>query len=224
VGYGDKIDANKKILWLMEPPVISPQIYESAINQRDRVHKVFTFVKDLCELFPNFYYYPWGTSFLKKEDQIFHPKTKNTSIIASSKGAVVGQRLRHTIIERYGAKFDGIKQGEPREYKLPWMRDYRFSVAVENSIVDGYFTEKIVDCFRAGTIPIYWGDPSVADIFNPEGVLFFQNLEELDNILDNATEEFYNERYEAVKDNYDIAEKYICPAQNLSEAGLKEEQ
>ena len=32
-----------------------------------------------------------------------------------------------------------------------------FSVCIENDVYDTYFTEKILDCFATGTIPIYKG-------------------------------------------------------------------
>ena len=40
---------------------------------------------------------------------------------------------------------------------------YRFALCFENSILNGWITEKIFDCFFAGTIPIYWGAPDILD-------------------------------------------------------------
>lgn len=48
-----------------------------------------------------------------------------------------------------------------RQHKIDAGRDYRFIIAAENSQRLGYTTEKIVDAFLAGAIPIYWGDPLV---------------------------------------------------------------
>lgn len=49
---------------------------------------------------------------------------------------------------------------------------YRFVVAFENSIAPGYVTEKIVNAFLAGAIPIYWGNStSVATLFNPRSFI-----------------------------------------------------
>ena len=52
--------------------------------------------------------------------------------------------------------------------KLAFQRQYRFSIAYENSRDPGYVTEKIVDAFAAGTVPIYWGDPLIKQEFNPD--------------------------------------------------------
>jgi hypothetical protein len=47
-----------------------------------------------------------------------------------------------------------------------FQRDYRFSIAFENSSTPGYSTEKIVDAYVAGTVPVYWGDPDIGQDFN----------------------------------------------------------
>lgn len=40
---------------------------------------------------------------------------------------------------------------------------YRFAICFENSVLRGWITEKIFDCFFAGTIPVYWGAPEILD-------------------------------------------------------------
>lgn len=46
-------------------------------------------------------------------------------------------------------------------------RNYRFCLAFENQAFPGYTTEKIVYAMRSGCVPIYWGNPQIADDFNP---------------------------------------------------------
>lgn len=54
---------------------------------------------------------------------------------------------------------------------------YRFALVFENKLVPGYVTEKIVNAFLAGAIPIYWGSSSVKDIFNPGAFLYANELQ-----------------------------------------------
>ena len=41
--------------------------------------------------------------------------------------------------------------------KQQTLRAYNFVIAFENTDHPGYITEKIVDAFKAGTVPLYWG-------------------------------------------------------------------
>lgn len=52
-----------------------------------------------------------------------------------------------------------------------FLRQHKFNIAFENSSYDGYATEKIMEAFAAGVVPIYYGDPRIADDFNPEAFI-----------------------------------------------------
>ncbi len=43
------------------------------------------------------------------------------------------------------------------ENKDKTLRRYNFVLAFENSDFTGYITEKIIDAFKSGTVPLYWG-------------------------------------------------------------------
>lgn len=51
----------------------------------------------------------------------------------------------------------------PAESKSATLSQYRFALCFENSVLKGWMTEKLFDCFFAGTVPIYWGAPDVLD-------------------------------------------------------------
>ena len=42
-------------------------------------------------------------------------------------------------------------------------------MVIENIRRDYYFSEKLVTAIAAGCVPIYWGCPSIAHFFDPEG-------------------------------------------------------
>ena len=44
--------------------------------------------------------------------------------------------------------------------------EYKFLIAVENSLEDGYVTEKFWQGFAAGTVPVYIGDDSGRRVFH----------------------------------------------------------
>lgn len=70
-------------------------------------------------------------------------------------------------IETYGR---GIRP-MPNDDKFEILYPYRYSIAIENSYYDHYWTEKIADCFLAWTMPIYGGAPNVTDYFPKEAMI-----------------------------------------------------
>jgi hypothetical protein len=72
-------------------------------------------------------------------------------------------------------------------------------MAVENSSHKGYCTEKIIQAFAAGTIPIYWGDPDIGTYFNEKAFINCHKYESLDDML-KAVKEIDNddEKYQAM--------------------------
>ncbi len=55
--------------------------------------------------------------------------------------------------------------------KRQFIRQYKFHLAFENSDVAGYTTERFPDAFAAFTVPIFWGDITVKDQFNPQAFI-----------------------------------------------------
>lgn len=65
----------------------------------------------------------------------------------------------------YGMGWDGALFPSYRgkvDDKLATLSRYRFAICYENAkLYPGYITEKILDCFRAGTVPVYGGAPNI---------------------------------------------------------------
>ena len=66
--------------------------------------------------------------------------------------------------------------------KVEYQRQFRFTIAFENVDLPGYTSEKSVDGLLAGTIPVYWGNPEIADDVEPTSIInacSFNSWEEL---------------------------------------------
>jgi hypothetical protein len=50
---------------------------------------------------------------------------------------------------------------------LDFYKQYKIVCAFENTMLDDYITEKILNSFRAGTIPLYLGSEKISEYFNP---------------------------------------------------------
>lgn len=102
----------------------------------------------------------------------FAKKRDAVSIIAPTKQVSEGHRIRDEVIYKYADDLDVFGYGHRAlPDKMICLEEYRYHVAVENCSQNGYFTEKLIDCFVAETYPIYWGAPDVSDFFPSESFL-----------------------------------------------------
>ncbi len=75
----------------------------------------------------------------------------------------------------------------PVAEKLQTLSSFRISLCLENSVFEGYISEKIFDCFFTGTIPIYLGAPDIAGVIPSETFIdlrAFSTYSELEQMLD----------------------------------------
>jgi hypothetical protein len=52
------------------------------------------------------------------------------------------------------------------------MRPYKFAMCMENMATPGYFTEKLFNAYLAEAIPVYWGDPYIEELVNPDAFIW----------------------------------------------------
>ncbi|WP_340300728.1 glycosyltransferase family 10 domain-containing protein [Roseobacter sp. HKCCD5988] len=71
-------------------------------------------------------------------------------------------------IDGYGIAFDTTirDHNESGFFKNNILKKYRYNVCPENSLGPGYYTEKVVEAYAAGCIPIYWCDQNCSIDFN----------------------------------------------------------
>lgn len=117
---------------------------------------------------------PWfvGKTIDELRDSEIPKKTKTISAIASTKSFHIGHDNRSRFIEYLvSSKFDfdlfGIGRENQVDDKWDALAPYRYSIAIENSSQPNYWTEKIIDCFLAYTVPIYFGATNI-DKYFPE--------------------------------------------------------
>lgn len=72
--------------------------------------------------------------------------------------------------------------------KNAFQGEHRFAIAFENTSYDGYCTEKLMEAFAAGCVPIYFGDPNVAKEFNPQAFINVHEYRTLDEVVEHVKE------------------------------------
>jgi hypothetical protein len=154
-----------------------------------------------------------------KENLVYTPcdvtqKKFAVSFLTSNKGFCPGHKFRLEIYSRLPAvvgKIPIVKHMSPPRIpdKREILEPYQFSIAPENASHNNWFADKIIDCFVAKTIPLYWGCPNLYKFFNMDGVIRFASYDELIGALSSLTPEFYMNHLVAVEDNYQRALKYV---------------
>lgn len=74
--------------------------------------------------------------------------------------------------------------GAPVKNKLEFIKEYKFTIAFENSSVNGYTTEKIVEPMFVNSVPIYWGNPTVNLDFNEESFVWIKDKRKIKDVID----------------------------------------
>lgn len=67
-----------------------------------------------------------------------------------------------------------------RQSKFDVLQHYKFCLCPENSVYDGYVTEKLIDAYAGGTIPIYSGTISVDADFHSGAYLNYMDTKDMD--------------------------------------------
>ena len=202
-------------IWLLESKQIIPQYYQWIIDNYEfvtsRVDGIFSCDKELCAKYPKISYslinaVPWV------QDRKVHEKTKLVSMIASNKRMCEGHARRLQFVDKFRDKLDFYGRGfNEISCKEDGLRDYMFSVGIENAVYDTYFTEKLTDCFACGTIPIFYGCKGVTEYFNEDGIIFLDDNFDLSML----TKDLYYSKIDAIKDNFErsinfpVAEDYL---------------
>jgi hypothetical protein len=216
----DRLEYDKLILMQgMEPKEIS-YISQEIIKNHEYFDVILTSYQEVLDSCKNAKQFSCTTCWVltdKDENQLHHLKKDYYNIfntekkfklshIMSDKNWLPGHILRHKTAEliRKKRKFE-LLFPEHIDSKIKLFKDSMFHISIENSQNHNYITEKVIDCFMSYTVPIYWGCPNITDYFDKDGIIFFETEEDLENILDNLTEDDYLKRKNAVLNNYQIA-------------------
>jgi len=213
--YEARNNNKKDIAWLIEPYELQSHNYEYLRQNYNKFFKILTHDVDLLKL-PNAYKIPYGGCWIKKEDFNIYSKDKNFSIVCSNKNYLSGHKFRHECVNAIKEVADIYGNGyNPINYKLESLRNYRYQIVVENVKKDFWFTEKLIDCFVTGTIPIYYGCPSIHEFFDINGLITFNNTDELKHKIANLNSDYYNSKIESIKINFKIAQEYILSENSI---------
>jgi hypothetical protein len=206
------IDYDYKIYWQIEGQGVINGIGNNIsfpIQHKNEFDLIIASDPTILRECENSVIFPFGDCWIPVEEQKVHDKNKLLSIIASEKNYLPGHTLRHLTIKNVGDKMDIYgKCCKFVENKSDALKDYMFTICTENLQIDNWFTEKLIDCLRTGTVPIYWGGSNIGDYFNVNGFIIVNSIEEIIDVVNNLSEEQYTSKLKYIEENFITAAKY----------------
>jgi hypothetical protein len=114
-------------------------------------------------------------------------KTALMSVIVSDQAYYPGHRDRLKFVEalkrKWGDDLHVFGRGtNPIRDKFEAIAPYKYNIALENSVVPHYWTEKLADALLSFAYPIYWGCPNIYEYF-PAGSLTTIDVTNIDQAL-----------------------------------------
>jgi hypothetical protein len=210
------------VLCLVESDLITPTFSDEILEKFDLI---LTWRKDIVQKFNNAKLFLYGTKWVEEMEDISLKENK-MSFLMSNKLMTSGHIFRHEAFNSVSfidqSKYDiecNYLISPPRiDSKNQVLDSYKFSVVMENSVAENYFTEKIIDCFSTKTVPLYWGCPNIGEYFDESGIIFFNEIVDLIDKIINLNPETYNEMLDAVEKNFELAKQYYSLWDRIDES------
>jgi hypothetical protein len=182
---------------------------------------ILTWNSTLINTLDNAYFLPFGhTWFSSNQYNTNHSHKFGVSHLCGTLRKTVGHEIRHEILNRKSEIIIPtnfyLSTGNRHNIELARIEkeqifaSYEYGIAIENISTEGYFTEKILDCFLLKTIPIYWGCKNIGNFFNESGIFSFETSTHCIEICNSLTPQEYVKKLPYINENYELAKSYVC--------------
>lgn len=215
----ERVPIEQRYGLLFESQSIIPRVYAQVPGVMHKFKTVFTHSSRLLAEFENANWIPGGGIWVGGSNGggaiALGPKSKNTSMLSSNKFRTRLHRKRLRLALRLTDPQSGVDVFRPKFLNgkgfqvFETLNDYRYSIVMENFIDDSYFTEKVLNCFATGTIPVYLGARNIGDFFDSAGIVTFTNSRDLrTQVLPRLGAKHYQLAQTAIKTNFELAQSY----------------
>ena len=153
---------------------------------------------------------------LRRQLQTYHLDERKFCLFAVSNGGsekrnnFFGELSNYKRVDSCGKFMNNLGYNCPGRHDSPeyckFISQYKFMICFENTSMTNYLTEKLLNSYTCGTIPIYWGCPNLGDYVNLDSILYLKSdytrydLEKLIieiKRLDND-DDLYKAKYESI--------------------------
>ena len=194
---------NVKINFIGEPVLPDSHKYDIVLTGSRKIEN--------CVDLPVSVMYTLGNNYfenLKTERKITSVPGNFCCFIVSNPKCEVRNKMFH-LLNKYkkvnsgGGCFNNIggriSGGWSSRNHLNYISTHKFMICFENTKMENYSTEKIVNAYLSRVIPIYWSSHYIKDYFNPDSMLF----------LEDETEEAYEKLINKIIELDNDDEKYL---------------
>jgi len=218
-----------RVFWGTEPREIVDN-QEKLIRNHEFYDLILTWDQEVLSRCANAKLFPMASVWAKEPDT--SQKKFEVSFITSSKNSCYGHNYRLDVYNYLPATIpchQNKKWTVPlpvTKYKSPpylatkhsLLVPFQYTITMENAQHNNYFSEKLLDAFATKTLPIYWGCPNIGEFFNKDGILHFDSMKELVEIIHGLTPELYAQKQAVIEENYQKALSYIDRTGNVAKA------
>ena len=195
--------------------------HDWAIQNQDKFSLILGWSEKVLRKCSNSQLLIYGESWLDDgTNRITRPRQKKFEVshLRGAKLNSYGHSLRHmifnrqdeiTIPKKFHATVEPYKVWDDNKNGKEFiLGESMFSVIIENSSHNNYFTEKLTDCMLMKTIPIYWGCSNIFEYYNDEGIFQFKSDDQAINIINSLTPSDYQDLLPIIEINYKRAFEY----------------
>tara|TARA_Y100000114_G_scaffold125027_1_gene120941 strand:+ start:2714 stop:4210 length:1497 start_codon:yes stop_codon:yes gene_type:complete len=220
---------------------------ENVIKYHRHYDLIITSRDEIVQQCDNAVFFPYGSTWLYKDldhkdgigfyhpsiDKLHKNKKDNISFLMTNHRNKEGYEIRHEIWNKqnqihnklfYSSTRNPISPDTlPNDDKRELFKS-KFSIVIESSKEENYFTEKICDALISKTIPIYWGCPNIDDFFDTRGMIICETADEVLEACKKVDQNFglYDEMKKYVDDNFEKAKKYCESLSKRIEKEIKD--
>ena len=199
---------------LFESKALIKSVYKRAPKVMAKFRNIFTYDADLLKLNSAiFKLIPgggiWIGAPLGGGTIEIKPKKRLVSMVSSKKRSCSLHRFRFRLAKKLAQeKIVDVYGIEQWTHINDTLDDYMFSIAIENNAIDNYFTEKLLNCFAVGTVPIYLGCRNIDSFFDPAGIIQVGRRTDFKQLISELTPKSYESRIDAIRRNYNLCKQY----------------
>lgn len=171
-------ESPRNVEQLMHEPVLKLFNYSSTFSRYSDVPFPLQHLESFDDIYSTTYYVPTQkkNSYLQEIAPILYLQSDCET--STERDIFVQELMNITKIDSYGSCLNNKKLPEKFTHDylnnldedafLKFVARYKFVIAIENGVCDDYVTEKFWRAIKVGTVPIYFGSPSIRDWFPNE--------------------------------------------------------